>query len=263
MKLVFTKCLWKRIAKFCLVGHFFGCLWMMGLSAAANNGCGEVVPPLPLARQPLTNTDLNSHIKQVTVRVQTSNVSGSGVIFDRVTSQVGSRYRILTNAHNLLKADTAQIQTSDGQLHNAIRTHTQVLTANDLAVLEFTSPNIYRSAEWSQKSITKDTAIVAAGFEFDLPEVTMTLGEVSLVLPQPLKRGYQLGYSGRIRQGMSGGPILDQTGLLLGVNAVSAYPIVNRGYVFADGTRPSPATIKQLRRSNWGIPVAPYLACIR
>ncbi len=261
MKLVFTKCLWKRIAKFCLVGHFFGCLLMMGL-ATANDGCGAA-PLSPLARQPLTSIDLNSHIKQVTVRVQTSSVSGSGVIFDRVTSQVGSRYRILTNAHNLLKADIAQIQTSDGQLHNAVRTHAQVLTSNDLAVLEFTSPNTYRSAEWSQKSITKDTAVVAAGFEFDRPEVTITPGEVSLVLPQPLKRGYQLGYSGRIRQGMSGGPILDHTGLLLGVNAVSAYPIINRGYVFIDGTHPSLATIKQLRRSNWGIPVAPYLACIK
>jgi S1-C subfamily serine protease len=240
-----------------------GCLLMTGLPPGANTGCGEVVSPLSIARAPLANVELHSHVKQVTVRVQTASISGSGVIFDRVTSQVGSRYRILTNAHNLLKADTAQIQTSDGQLHNAVRTHTQVLTANDLAVLEFSSPNIYRSAEWSEQAITKDTAVVAAGFEFDQPEVTMTPGEVSLVLPQPLKRGYQLGYSGRIRQGMSGGPILDQTGLLLGVNAVSAYPIINRGYVFADGTRPSPAIIKQLRRSNWGIPVAPYLACIQ
>jgi S1-C subfamily serine protease len=228
----------------------------------ASKGCGDVVSSSP-ARQSLTNIDLRSHIQQVTVRVQTFGISGSGVIFDRVTSQVDSRYRILTNAHNLLKADTAQIQTSDGQLHNAVRTHLQVLTTNDLAVLEFTSPNIYRSAEWSQQTITKDTAIVAAGFEFDQPEITMTYGAVSLVLPQPLKRGYQLGYSGRIRQGMSGGPILDQTGLLLGVNAISAYPIINRGYIFADGTRPSLATIKQLRRSNWGIPVAPHLACIK
>lgn len=229
----------------------------------ATSGCAEQVLLSPIARQPLTNIDLHSHIKQVTVRVQAASISGSGVIFDRVTSQVGTRYRILTNAHNLLKADTAQIQTSDGQLHNAVRTHTQVLTVNDLAVLEFTSPHIYRSAEWSQQAITKDTAVVAAGFEFDQPEVTMTPGAVSLVLPQPLKRGYQLGYSGRIRQGMSGGPILDHTGLLLGVNAVSAYPIINRGFVFADGTRPSLATIKQLRRSNWGIPVAPYLVCVK
>jgi S1-C subfamily serine protease len=238
-----------------------GCLLMTGLPSVANNGCMEVVSSI--ARAPMTDVELNSHIKQVTVRVQAANISGSGVIFDRVTSQLGSRYRILTNAHNLLKADTAQIQTSDGQFYSAVRTHAQVLTVNDLAVLEFTSPNIYRSAEWSQQTITKDTAVVAAGFEFDRPEVTMAPGVVSLVLPQPLKRGYQLGYSGRIRQGMSGGPILDHTGLLLGVNAVSAYPIINRGYVFADGTLPSPATIKQLRRSNWGIPVAPYLACIR
>jgi S1-C subfamily serine protease len=240
-----------------------GCLLVAGTPPAASTGCLDVVSPSLIARAPLTEVELHSHIKQVTVRVQTSSISGSGVIFDRFTSQVGSRYRILTNAHNLLKADTAQIQTSDGQLHNAVRTHAQVSTVSDLAVLEFTSLNIYRSAEWSQQLVTKDTAVIAAGFEFDRPEVTMTPGSVSLVLPQPLKRGYQLGYSGRIRQGMSGGPILDHTGLLLGVNAVSAYPIINRGYIFADGTRPSPAMIKRLRRSNWGIPVAPYLACVK
>jgi S1-C subfamily serine protease len=234
----------------------------MGLPALANHSCMKVVSSSAPVRTPLTNAELHSHIKQVTVRVQSANASGSGVIFDRSQSALGQRYRIMTNAHNLLDANTAQVQTSDGQLHSAMRTHVQFLAEYDLAVLEFTSPYAYQLAGWSQQPITKNTAVVAAGFEFDRTEVTMAPGEVSLVLPQALKQGYQLGYSGRIRQGMSGGPILDQTGLLLGVNAVSAYPLINRSYIFVDGTRPSPAQIRQLRRSNWGIPVAPYLSCI-
>jgi S1-C subfamily serine protease len=251
-------------------------LWVvMGLPTATFAdikplGCPEAKLPLPTARNLLTKNELYQLAQQVTVKVQAANISGSGVIFDssarakggRTESQNGTRYRILTNAHNLLQAETAQIQTSDNQLHTALRTHTQVLLGTDLAVLEFNSRNVYRSAPWLQQPIAKET-VVAAGFEFDRPEVTISAGEVTLVLPQPLRRGYQLGYSGRVRQGMSGGPILDQTGLLLGVNAIAAYPIVNRGYIFMDGTRPSPMTIKQLRRSNWGIPVAPYLACIK
>lgn len=217
----------------------------------------------PKIRSSLSSNELHQLAQQVTVKVQSSGVSGSGVIFDRTESQNVNRYRILTNAHNLLKAENAQIQTSDGLFYNALRTHAQLLTGTDLAILEFSSRNIYRSAPWSQQPIAKETAVVAVGFEFDRSEVTIADGEVSLVLPQPLKRGYQLGYSGRIRQGMSGGPILDHTGLLLGLNAISAYPIINRGYIFLDGTRPSPATIRQLRRSNWGIPVSPYLACVK
>jgi S1-C subfamily serine protease len=243
-------------------------LWVViglptGVLANIKPGDCTVAKPLPLTiRTSLSSNELHQLAEQVTVKVQAASINGSGVIFDRTESQNISRYRILTNAHNLLKAENAQIQTSDGQFYNALRTHAQLLTGTDLAVLEFSSRNAYRSAPWSQQPIAKETAVVAVGFEFDRSEVTIASGEVSLVLPQPLKRGYQLGYSGRIRQGMSGGPILDHTGLLLGVNAISAYPIINRGYIFLDSTRPSPTTIRQLRRSNWGIPVSPYLACV-
>jgi S1-C subfamily serine protease len=225
-------------------------------------GCRETKLALHTARHSLSNSELHQLAQQVTVKVQTASISGSGVIFNRAELPHGSRYRILTNAHNLLKAESAQVQTIDGQFYTALRTNNQVLMGADLAVLEFDSHHVYRSAPWSQQPIDKETAIVAVGFEFDQPQVTIASGKVSLILTQPLKRGYQLGYSGRVRQGMSGGPILDHTGLLLGVNAISAYPIINRGYIFLDGTRPSPATIKELRRSNWGILVPSYLVCM-
>jgi serine protease Do len=211
------------------------------------------------SRPPLTDVELYQLANQVTVRVQAASISGSGAIVEHK----GDRYRVLTNAHNLLKADTAQVQTSDGKTHNAARTNSQILGNSDLAVLEFTSLETYRVAEWSKQPISKGTQVVAAGFEFDKSVITTVNGEVSHFLAKPLKRGYQLGYVSYVRQGMSGGPILDRTGLLLGINAISAFPLLNRVYVFADGTRPNPPTIKQMRRSNWGIPVSPYLECLR
>jgi serine protease Do len=249
------------------------CLWVaLGLPTAvfadANTlGCEQNKLAQPSTRPPLTDAELYKLAQQVTVKVQAASISGSGAIFDRTVSHdgnhQGNRYRILTNAHNLLTAESAQIQTNDGQLHAAMRTNSQALGNSDLAVLEFTSKNTYRVAEWSRQTISRGTQVVAAGFEFDRPEITTVNGEVSHFLAKPLRRGYQLGYVvSHVRQGMSGGPILDRTGLLLGINAISAYPLLNRVYVFADGSRPNLPTIKQMRRSNWGIPVSPYLECL-
>ncbi len=241
------------------------CLWVaIGLPTVVfadinTLGCSQNKAIQPPIRPPLTDAELFKLAQQVTVKVQAVSISGSGAIFDRQ----GERYRVLTNAHNLLKADAAQVQTSDGQVHPALRTNSQALGSSDLAVLEFTSKNTYRVAEWSRQPIAKGTQVVAAGFEFDRPEITTVNGEVSHFLDKPLRRGYQLGYVSYVRQGMSGGPILDRTGLLLGINAISAYPLLNRVYVFADGTRPNLPTIKQMRRSNWGIPIVPYVECLK
>jgi serine protease Do len=242
------------------------CLWVaIGLPTAVfadvnTLSCSQNKSLQPIARPPLTDEELRKLARQVTVKVQAGGVGGSGAIFERQ----GSRYRVLTNAHNLLKAQSANVQTNDGQVHAAQRTNSDVLGSSDLAILEFNSPNVYQVAEWSRQPIAKGTLVVAAGFEFDQPELTTVNGEVSHFLDKPLRRGYQLGYTvSRVRQGMSGGPIFDRTGLLLGVNAISAYPLLNRVYVFDDGTRPNPPTIKQMRRSNWGIPVSPYLACLQ
>jgi serine protease Do len=215
--------------------------------------------PVPSVNRPtLNNADLQALAKRITVQVKTGSNSGSGAIFERR----GDRYRVLTNAHNLIQLSSAQVRTSDGNLHAAIRSNVKNLGNNDLAILEFTSTTVYPVAEWSRQITKKGAAIMAAGFAYDQNEATTIEAEVSHFLEKPLNRGYQLGYTNSVRQGMSGGPILDRTGLLIGVNAISAYPLFNRIYIFADGTRPPLSLVKQLRRSNWGVPVMPYLEAI-
>jgi Trypsin-like peptidase domain len=215
-------------------------------------------------RHPLNNEELKTLAKKITVQVQAGSISGSGAIFDRIISpkgeQPGDRYRVVTNAHNLLQQSSVQIRTSDGQVHPAVRSNISNLGNNDLAILEFRSTNSYQVAEWSRQPAKKGALIIFAGFAYDKNEVTTINAEVSHFLEKPLKRGYQLGYTNSIRQGMSGGPIIDRTGLLIGINAISAYPLLNRIYVFADGTKPPANLIKQMRQSNWGVPVMPYLA---
>jgi S1-C subfamily serine protease len=211
------------------------------------------------SRPLLTNVQLEKLAQSITVRVVSPAVVGSGVL----VSKKGHRYQVLTNAHNLLGTDEAQVQTGDGATHHARRIPRQNWGKKDVALLEFQSDRLYQVAEWSPQLAKKGLEIVAAGFDFERQEVTVSNGQVSQLLDQPMRQGYQLGYSSRINQGMSGGPILDRTGLLLGINGMTAYPILNRAYVFADGSRPNNTTIKQLRRSNWGIPLRDANGCLR
>jgi serine protease Do len=248
---------------------------VLGMAMATQNCAGKIYcqdhskarSVESVDRYLLNSEELKTLTKKITVQIQAGSISGSGAIFDRIASpkgnQQGDRYRVVTNAHNLIQqSSSVQLRTSDGRLHQAVRSNVSNLGNNDLAILEFHSTSSYQVAQWSRQPAKKGSLIVFAGFAYDKNEVTMADAEVSHFLEKPLKRGYQLGYTNSIRQGMSGGPIIDRTGLLIGVNAISAYPLLNRIYVFADGTKPPPSLIKQMRRSNWGVPVMPYLSSL-
>jgi tetratricopeptide (TPR) repeat protein len=59
---------------------------------------------------------------------------------------------------------------------------------------------------------------------------------------------------GNIEQGMSGGPMLDERGSLVGINSTLAYPI-KPVYTYADGRNAPPDLVAEYRQSNWGVPM--------
>jgi tetratricopeptide (TPR) repeat protein/S1-C subfamily serine protease len=203
--------------------------------------------------------------KNITVRISADKNSGSGVLI----AKKGSTYLVLTNAHVVSRSTKFQIQAPDGQKHNA-----QVLNGGfdpkyDLALLQFTSPTRYNLADLSDVAspLAPERTIYSAGFPFDAKNIRITSGQVSQLSDIPFDDGTQIGYTTNkgekgIRQGMSGGAILDGRGKFLGINTLGAAPILPN-YTYNDGSKPPSKLTAKYRQSNWGVPVYNFLTNVK
>lgn len=203
------------------------------------------------------------------VRILGAKTSGSGVIVDRQ----GDVYRVLTNWHVVAFGEEHTIMTADGERHQLVDSPVR-LGELDLAIAWFKSAADYEVAEISVGLVVGES-VYAAGFpmydrdtlnttlELGLEVFKITQGQVSLLPSKSLDSGYRLGYTNDIEIGMSGGPIFNGKGLLVGINGRTKYRDPAFGvYTFADGSEPPPAMLEQMVSSSWGIPIRSYLQLI-
>ena len=204
---------------------------------------------------------LQTLAKQITVRVIGDNNSGSGTIL----AKNGNSYLVVTNSHVLLGVNKVQIKTPDNQIYSAQILPNTNFGKLDLAVLQFTSNQNYcLPKEIASFDINTDTQVIAAGYSSSKGEIVFRTGTVKQIISQPsLKAGYEIGYTSDIEQGMSGGPIISSQGYLLGINGISSYPLVNSGYVYTNGKRPTNTEIQEFRKLSWGIPIKTVLAQVK
>jgi tetratricopeptide (TPR) repeat protein/S1-C subfamily serine protease len=223
--------------------------------------------PTPiLANNTLTIEKLRQLAQAVTVKVFSNNKGGSGVLI----SKQGRTYTILTNAHVISTKGTHNIQTPDGKTHKAtVISRGDSLSGNDLAVLQFQAQENYQIVTLATNSnLSENQEVLAAGFPDDSKELVITNGKISLLSPQPLIGGYQIGYTNEIRQGMSGGTLLNQEGKLIGINGLHNNAILNETYTYQNGTIPNAEEIQRLKKFSFAVPiqtlakVAPNLAVI-
>jgi len=219
-----------------------------------------------LSKKELSESEINQLTKNITLKIFNKHNQGSGVTI----SKDGETYTVVTNAHVIRSKGNYQIQTPDGEVYEAkIIRKGNSLEGNDLAVLQFTAKADYQVIPLAKNpNLEKDLPVYAAGF----PEETQTLeinpGKITLTAPKAFLGGYQIGYTNETKSGMSGGPLLNKKGELIGINGLLSHPILNRAYNYQDGTKPSQEKIEIFRESSFAVPiktlvlVAPNLAII-
>jgi tetratricopeptide (TPR) repeat protein/S1-C subfamily serine protease len=203
--------------------------------------------------------------KNITVRITSANNGGSGVLI----AKKGNTYLVLTNAHVTRRTAQFQIQAPDGQKYTAKPIDGGFDPKYDLALLQFTSKTKYTLADLSDVNspLAAERTIYSAGFPFDSKDIRITSGAVSQLSDIPFDNGTQIGYTTNkgekgIRQGMSGGAILDARGNFLGINTLGVAPILPN-YTYNDGSKPLARLAARYREANWSVPVYNFLIKVK
>ena len=215
--------------------------------------------------QKQASTNVNRIAKDITVRITSANNGGSGVLI----AQKGNTYLVLTNAHVTRRTSQFEIQAPDGQKYTAKPIDGGFDRKYDLALLEFTSIKQYQLANLANPGILKvnDRNIYSAGYPFDSKDLRISPGAITQLSDIPFDNGTQIGYEiakgeKGVRQGMSGGPIFDTSGVFLGINTIGAAPILPN-YTYNDGSKPLAKLAAKYREANWGVPVYNFLVQVK
>lgn len=211
----------------------------------------------------LNEAELSEIALSVTVKIfaQESGryIGGSGVI-------IGNRnqdYLVATNNHVVNNPDLDYyIKTHTGETYLAqiIRQNNQDLIVDDLALIRFTSPQKYQAIKIKNNiQIQSNETVFASGFPFDINQqqaekISHTVGNIKMILPSPLRGGYQFGYTNTIYNGMSGGSILNSKGELIGLNGLGKSPPLGNPYIYKDGSNPEEKQLEMMTELSWGIP---------
>ena len=204
----------------------------------------------------------------ITVKILDRDFLGSGFM----VQQEGDRYTVITNQHVLRAGEGSyRVQTADGKIHSAQVVESGVKSDRqyDLAVLEFTTNTDYAVAKiGSSLYLEVGEPIFAVGFPYSELETEVSTstgdkvsglaiktGRIAIILNKALIEGYQIGYTNDVKKGMSGGPLLNNRGEVVGINGKHAYPLWESPELYQDGSQPCPALEELITRSSLAIPI--------
>ncbi|MCF2146301.1 serine protease [Desmonostoc muscorum LEGE 12446] len=194
------------------------------------------------AKQALLPTDVASIAKSTVVRIEpTVNSPGSGVIVGRYKERGTNVYVVLTATHVVQYDDDEYSVVTPfaqgGRKRQKIVISTdkdiQKLPGVDLAIVRFRSDRTYETAVLGDSNYTTEGAgVYIAGFpnpgaaikkrvfQFTSSLVSSRLDESSVEGEQEtaVENGYAIVYTSVTRVGMSGGPVFDVSGRLVGIH---------------------------------------------
>jgi S1-C subfamily serine protease len=211
---------------------------------------------------------IHQHLRAISIKVIAHGERiGSGVLLKR-HHQV---YTVITNAH-VVQASSApyQLQTHDGQVYAAALIAPPSGHNRDLSILRFQShQRSYPTAKLATTAPKVGDRVWSAGFPIGTSTVARNLkdvekapwgldtidGQISQVLPVAIAGGYSIGFDGAIRKGMSGGPVVDRSGQLIGINGVHANPLWDTPEILENGSTASDELKEQIHNASWAIPI--------
>jgi serine protease Do len=216
--------------------------------------------------------------QEITVRILKEQTGGSGVII----AQSGNNYTVLTNHHVIDNndGDRYHIITADGAKYQGRWLRNIHFGDLDLAIVQFSSNKSYRLAVWAtSEAIATGNIVYASGFpnyyypknanyiestyNWGMKAFVFTEGQIVMWSEKPLTNGYSLGYTNNIKDGMSGGPVLNEKGEVIAINGRLKYPLQGiNAFIFKDGNRVSQQQFEQMKSLSWAIPIDSFRTII-
>ncbi|MDM3851341.1 MAG: GUN4 domain-containing protein [Aphanizomenon gracile PMC627.10] len=186
-----------------------------------SQGLGVILGTTTLAivqHQPvsaLTPVQVNDIAKPITVMIGGLDGKGSGVI----VAKNGNTYTVLTANHVIKEAGVYDVITYDGQKYRI--QESQTLGKLDLALVRFTSSKNYPLAKIADSRTVKEgSTVYYAGFPAETTNQPRNYRFIRADITgrSQNQEGYELSYNGPALPGMSGGPVLNEEGLLIAIH---------------------------------------------
>jgi tetratricopeptide (TPR) repeat protein len=194
--------------------------WASSLSLIPNRDIVQALPPAQATRRfALNPTQVATIAEQISVRID-GQAPGTGILLSRQ----GQTYFVLTAAHVVATADEYDVITPDGQKYKVNYAQVKKLPGVDLAVVPFTSARNYQLAKLGNSSqVQRGMPTFVAGWPtggnaITNPTLLFQQGIVSANSQVTQADGYGLIYTNNTLPGMSGGPVLNSQGEVIGVH---------------------------------------------